>query len=125
MTGTSHIPERKGKRLDLFYLFSYAAYYDGEWNNGLPNGFGRLIYDDGSVYEGCFENGCAECKDALFVKNNGTFYKGEVKGSKANGFGTLHTEKFYYKGHWLNDLPHGEGQEVYMRGQLPHYEGNF
>lgn len=51
--------ERKGTKLNLFYLFAYAAYYDGEWKNGLPHGTGRLIYDDGSIYEGCFKDGSA------------------------------------------------------------------
>ena len=91
----------------MYYLFQYAAYYDGEWENGLPHGFGRLIYDDGSIYEGCFFYGTAECRDALFVKNNGSFYKGAIKSNKANGFGVLNLEKFYYKGFWLDDLPNG------------------
>lgn len=57
--GYPHIMERKGTKLNLFYLFAYAAYYDGEWKNGLPHGSGRLIYDDGSIYEGCFKEGSA------------------------------------------------------------------
>jgi len=43
----------------VYYLFNYAAYYDGEWKNGLPHGQGKLIYDDGSMYEGCFKQGHA------------------------------------------------------------------
>lgn len=108
--GSPHIPERKGTRLSLFYLFEYGAYYDGDWKNGLPHGAGRLIYDDGSLYEGCFRDGLAECRKALFIRENGTYYKGEVRNNKAFGEGVLTGEKVTYKGKWDNDLPQGEGQ---------------
>lgn len=68
-----------------YYLFNYVAYYEGEWQNGLPHGAGRLIYDDGSIYEGCFREGSAECRRALFIRENGNYYKGEVKMNKAEG----------------------------------------
>ncbi len=48
--GIPHIPERKGTKLHFHYLFELAAYYDGDWKSGLPHGYGRLIYDDGSMY---------------------------------------------------------------------------
>ena len=75
--------------MHFHYLFNLAAYYDGDWKLGLPHGFGKLIYDDGSLYEGCFNNGQAECKLALFIRPDGTFYKGEVKYNKANGYGEM------------------------------------
>lgn len=48
--GKQHNAEYRGVKLELYYLFTYSAYYEGEWKNGLPNGFGRVIYDDGSLY---------------------------------------------------------------------------
>jgi len=85
--GTPHKPEKKGTKLDLYYLFDFAAYYEGEWKDGLPHGFGRIIYDDGSMYEGCFSHGVAQCQHALFIKHNGSFYRGSIKGNKAQGYG--------------------------------------
>lgn len=82
-----HQAERKGTRLPLYYLFDYAAYYEGDWKNGRPHGFGRIIYDDGSLYEGCFRDGIAECRQALFIKDDSTFYRGMIKHNKANGYG--------------------------------------
>ena len=89
--GTPHKAERKGVKLDLYYLFQFAAYYEGDWRNGLPNGFGRIIYDDGSLYEGCFNNGVAECDQALFICGNGNYYRGRIKNNMANGYGELST----------------------------------
>lgn len=82
-----HLPEQAGFKLDLYYLFSYSAYYDGEWKHGVPHGFGRIIYDDGSLYEGCFKYGVANCTNALFIRKDGTFYRGQIMNNKANGEG--------------------------------------
>ena len=82
-----HTSERKGVKLPLYYIFSYCAYYEGEWKLGKPHGFGRLVYDDGSLYEGCFRHGVADCKDALFIKDSNIFYKGSIRNNKANGYG--------------------------------------
>ena len=34
-----------------------AGIYEGEFNNGKIDGYGRMIYFDGSYYEGYFKNG--------------------------------------------------------------------
>lgn len=31
--------------------------YDGDWLNNKEHGQGTQYYNDGGVYEGCFENG--------------------------------------------------------------------
>lgn len=46
-----------------------------------------MIYDDGSLYFGCFNEGIANCTQALFVFHNGSFYQGLIKNNKANGLG--------------------------------------
>ena len=107
---TPHAPTQKGTKLPLHYLFPYCAYYEGEWKNGLPHGFGRVIYDDGSLYEGCFTSGTADCKQALFIKNEGTFFRGSIRNNMANGYGELSTPKLFYKGHWVDDLPQGHAR---------------
>jgi hypothetical protein len=43
--------------------------------------------------------------------------------NKAEGEGTFSSDKVTYKGQWHNDLPHGEGQEIYSR--ISEYSGNF
>lgn len=82
-----------------------------------------MIYDDGSIYEGCFQRGVANCSQALFIKYNGSFYRGAIRENKANGYGDLSTAKLFYKGHWQNDLPEGKGREIYS--SISFYEGEF
>lgn len=43
--------------------------------------------------------------------------------NKAEGLGLYSSEKNIYKGYWHNDLPHGEGHEIYSR--ISQYAGNF
>lgn len=69
-----------------------------------------MIYDDGSLYEGCFNKGIAQCEKALFIKNGNTFYKGQIKNNKANGEGELITPNCTIKGKFLNDVPHGRAR---------------
>ncbi|MFN9909696.1 MAG: hypothetical protein ACK56F_26865 [bacterium] len=33
-----------------------GGYYEGSWKNDQPNGKGRLIYEDGTQYEGYFKD---------------------------------------------------------------------
>lgn len=43
--------------------------------------------------------------------------------NKAEGDGQLTTDKMTYRGQWHNDLPNGEGHEVYSR--ISYFMGNF
>jgi hypothetical protein len=43
----------------LVHKLTYT--YEGPWHNGKPNGFGKETYDDGSSFEGFFENGQKHC----------------------------------------------------------------
>ena len=94
----------------MHYLFEFAAYYEGEWKNGLPHGYGRIIYDDGSLYEGCFKQGTAECRNGLYIKEDGSYYKGEIYMNKAHGKGAFISDKICYDGEWYEDYPNGLGR---------------
>ncbi len=39
------------------YNSTFVAFYDGEWLNGKPNGFGKCVYESGGSYEGDWVNG--------------------------------------------------------------------
>lgn len=42
----------------FWYIPSKKAYYQGDFNNErLPDGFGIAIFDDGTYYQGEFQNG--------------------------------------------------------------------
>jgi hypothetical protein len=62
--------------------------YQGEWKieKLLRDGKGFMIWPDGSLYEGYWEE------------------------NKANGYGRMiHADGDVYEGDWLNDKAHGEG----------------
>lgn len=65
----------------------------------------------------------AECQQALFVREDGSFYRGRIRGNKANGYGELSTHKLFYKGDWVNDLPCGRAKEIYS--SVSYFEGEF
>ncbi len=54
--------------------------YKGQVKNGVPNGFGFLIYPDGTKYVGSWENG--KKNKGTFTLTNGDKYVGEYKYGK-------------------------------------------
>ncbi|CAD8156429.1 unnamed protein product [Paramecium octaurelia] len=72
---------------------------DGIWVNNELNGFCRMIYSNGDIFE---------C---------------EFKYGKANGFGVFSTKSKVVKGLWSNNVLNGEGQEIRSDGSK--YFGQF
>jgi hypothetical protein len=50
---------------------------NGEWQDGLPHGSGKLIYPDGSCYVGSFAKGVPN-GEGRFVSSQGWYYEGEL-----------------------------------------------
>lgn len=44
------------------YRYRNGSVYDGDWQNGERNGFGRKEDEDGYVYEGEWKNNCRHGK---------------------------------------------------------------
>jgi hypothetical protein len=51
------------------YKYNNGLIYEGRYNNGNKDGFGKLIYPDGKVYEGNFVNGIPQGQEYLINKN--------------------------------------------------------
>ena len=61
------------------------------WNQGLREGYGRLIHPTGDMYEGDWFQ------------------------DKANGQGVFsNVEGYRYDGEWLEDCQHGQGIETWL-----------
>jgi hypothetical protein len=73
------VPEVEGESTKL---------YEGQWNikTNLPDGYGAMILEDGSFYEGSFSNGKMEGHGRL-IHPYGDYYTGNWVDSKANGEG--------------------------------------
>ena len=88
-----------------------GCYYEGEWKNGRPFGFGKVYAKNGIYFEGSFEGGLANCEEGILVYADGSFYRGSFKDNTFSGRGIFiykrNSTKYY--GDWLNDKPHGKG----------------
>jgi hypothetical protein len=67
--------------------------YEGSTKLGRPHGFGKMIYKDGSWYEGQWESGQRQGSGVFqFPASNDTYksYQGDWKQDKMHGSGTLY-----------------------------------
>jgi hypothetical protein len=92
--------------------------YIGEWNpeDNTKCGRGKIIYKDGSLFEGMFARDKPNGQGRL-IKDDGETYIGEWKDGMYNGEGTLiGINGSKYEGKFLNDRFHGWGRETWKDG---------
>jgi len=118
---------------------------EGIFNNGILNGYGRIIISDeemirgdfalnklnglgeyhrkdGSIYTGAFYSGYPQGNGKEIFKD-GSFFEGYYfKGQKKYGK-FVFKDKNYYEGYFENDMFHGQGK--YKWGDKKMYEGNW
>ena len=61
--------------------------YDGEWRDDSFNGTGKLITNEGNIYEGDFVNG--KLLGGKLTMKNGVVYEGEFENGKMAGKGVI------------------------------------
>ncbi|MBO3696988.1 hypothetical protein [Roseivirga sp. E12] len=75
--------------------------YNGELKDGLPHGFGVLVYTYDLFlqrYQGQFKNGYGVADKGKITYHGGSYYQGAIAGSLPNGNGTLYSEDGKIKG---------------------------
>lgn len=120
--------------------------YEGEFKNGLCDGWGAYTHRNGDRYEGEFRNDMKQGKGTFTYRNGekyigafahdmkngrGTFmfkdgsrYVGEFKNDMIDGKGTMHySNRNRYSGDFLRGLKHGNG--IFMFGNGDAYKGEF
>ena len=78
--------------------------YQGQVKDGEPNGLGVIIYPDGSMYVGGWENGLFSGQ-GIYTKSNGTKYVGSWKiidGVTSHWNGEYYDEDGLIKYKWVN-----------------------
>lgn len=75
-TSHSHQQELAHGRQRVAHYRWHDMLYDGTLLNGVPDGEGRAVYDDGRVYEGRFVNGKRIDPQAHFVYANKLVFRG-------------------------------------------------
>ena len=92
--------------------------YVGEFQNGLPEGYGTFTYSDGAIYVGEFKNGKEHGKGTFRCWNHGSSYTGEFKNGKKNGKGTYnYPDGVVYIGEWVEGKRDGFGEMIYTDGK--------
>jgi len=129
----SHHPRQDSScEADCKNVLPEGATYSGEMKEGLPNGQGTLIWENGNRYDGGFVNGKLHGQGTLkvdsgdrytgdFVEDrlegqgifsfvNGSQYTGGFKENEFNGYGILSkTNGDEYIGEFRNNRFHGKG----------------
>ena len=83
------------------HSFYNGSVYEGEWKDGFCSGHGTMIYPDGKKYEGSFEFGKREGYGELTWDNGNSFYKGFWHDDLREGFGETESQNgFCYVGEW-------------------------
>lgn len=97
-------------------------YFKGNFKNNKMNGFGFEKLEDGSTFEGEFENGSK--KRGKFLFSNGCIYDGEFVANKIENFGIYYwPDGRKYEGNFLNNQIHGKGKFTFSDGRV--YEGEY
>jgi hypothetical protein len=101
-----------------------GSIYHGFWNmNGLREGYGYLIRNDGTKLEGLWKNG--EIFKGRIIEVDGSYYEGKIKKTEPNGEG-IYTDNNgvdRYRGNFLDGYYHGFGMELFNDNS--NYQGNF
>ncbi len=108
--------------VDGWYVFDNFK-YQGPISNGLPNGKGTVVYNNGITATGNFVNGVLNDSDANYSIPN----LGKINGSVVNGklvSGKIdYTSGDVYVGSISDFEPDGQG--IYVDGDKQIFEGNF
>lgn len=109
-------PHGAGKM--VFAKTDYRKSYKGQWVEGLFDGEGTLLYNDGSVYIGNFKDG-QKCGIGTYMYADRTSYRGSWEQGAMNGYGQLYDKngKLMFVGKWENGQQHGEGTAYYSDGE--------
>jgi hypothetical protein len=121
---------------------SSLATYEGMFANNKKNGYGIMVWEDGTKYEGNFLDNDFEGKGVYYWKDKrkyegdwkrnmmhgqglytwkgDRYYKGGYDENKKSGYGEFNwgLGQKRYLGHWKNGLQHGEGELYSLEGEL-------
>lgn len=103
----------------LKYHYSNGAVetYEGEIQNGFRNGYGSILYLDGTNYEGDWLNN-QKNGYGTYTWKNGDVYFGEWKDGKENGNGALkYSNGTEYDGEWIDGMLNGKGTMTFSNGE--------
>ena len=108
------------KRVGNIEYWPDGTFYEGQFDNGLYEGFGRLTFSKSRYYEGEFAKGHFNGEGIFW--HGDEYTKGQFKNSELCGEGEGKFEHGTYKGGFKVNKFHGKGKLIY-KGKT--YEGDF
>jgi hypothetical protein len=109
-------------------IYSNGDIYIGDWVNNKRQGHGKIsfVFEDGDVvtYEGNWNND-VHANVGIITETNGDVYTGQLNDQdNANGKGSMDFENGdKYRGKWKNNQMEGQGSMIYANGDK--YIGNW
>ncbi|XP_021099246.1 MORN repeat-containing protein 1 isoform X2 [Heterocephalus glaber] len=98
--------------------------YEGEWKGGKKHGHGKLLFKDGSYYEGEFVDGEIMGRGCQHLTWSGNTYSGQFVLGEPQGHGVMtYGAGGRYEGELCRGLREGQGVLVDPDGQV--YQGSF
>jgi len=111
------------------YTWSDGAKYEGRLVDGIPNGYGTIIYTKkkrkGYIkrYMGYVTNNKLSGKATAYYSDGGR-YEGNFRDNKRSGYGVYRwSNGNVYKGNWKNGKKHGNGTSIWKSGGK--YRGKY
>ena len=99
------VREGKGK-----LVLENGDFYEGHWENGRKHGQGIYVYASGIKYNGTWKNDKMDGYGSLIFPDGSSYY-GEFKDGAISGTGTFkYADKAEYSGEWKNGKWHGRGR---------------
>jgi radial spoke head protein 1 len=92
--------------------------YEGEFKNGLRDGFGKYSYGNGDKYEGEYRENEKHGIGKMTYNEKGT-YHGYFESGARHGEGVfMYPNSDVYSGWWRNGTKHGKGTYVFKESKM-------
>lgn len=99
----------------FYYMDELGNEYEGQFVNGLYNGYGTMLYADSTMYEGTWVDGVKEGSGKIYW-NSGCLYVGEMHDDLMHGAGyMLYPMGDYYYGDFKYGQITGYGTKAFLR----------
>ncbi|KAM5266905.1 MORN repeat-containing protein 1 isoform 2-T2 [Hipposideros larvatus] len=107
------------------YIYPNSFFrYEGEWRGGKTHGHGKLLFKDGSYYEGEFVDGEIMGEGCRHWASSGNTYSGQFVLGEPQGHGVVkYKAGGCYEGELSHGMREGHGCLVDQDGQV--YRGSF
>ena len=113
----------KGKQGRFIFHFAGGEFFEGNYENNLRNGYGKMTWPSGGVYEGNWKNDHLHGYGKM-TWSSGNVYEGNWKNDYKHGFGKYTwSDGDVYEGNYENGVRNGYGKMTWSDGEV--YEGNW